>query len=202
VFAQRGLGTTLQFSEFQKKQGALPELVLPNKINTLLDAALFLEQHILPTLTSALQLPAANDLIPMMTYRNAAGYAFMTYYNVRKITLTGTEYGQYSGASLDLYGGLALAFGLDNRLKSAVYRPATDEDERQTRIMIRDLIREGVIGKPHDEQEKLPHALLLPDTTSTQPNDEKLVRYPLTVDPIQRFNDFADYVKRLAKQGE
>jgi hypothetical protein len=194
VFAQRGLGTTTQFSDFQASLLALPEVTLPESLNHGLAAALFLEQTLIP----ALKLPTDVEFVPMMTYRNADGYAFMTYYTMQQITLDGATYGLYDGAKLDLYGGLALAFSPDNRLKSAIYRPVTTEDVRQTRIMVQDLIKEGVITGQQVDSIPFPHAMLLPDVN--QPGDEKLVRYPAMVDVVKRLGDFVDYVRRLAER--
>lgn len=192
VFAQRGLGTTTQFADFQASLQALPEIILPDTINTSLAAALFLEQTLIP----ALKLPTDVEFSPLMTYRNADGYAFMTYYMREQITLDGPTYGLYDGAKLDLYGGLALAFAPDNRLRSAIYRPVLAEDIRQTRIMVQDLIKETVVTGQQMDKISFPQALLLPDID--QPGDEKLVKYPATVDVVKRLGNFVDYVRHLA----
>jgi hypothetical protein len=69
---------------------------------------------------------------------------------------------------------------------------------RQTRIMVQDLIKEGVITGQQVDTIPFPHAMLLPDIH--QPGNDKLVRYPAMVDVVKRLGDFVDYVRRLAER--
>lgn len=195
VFAQRGLGTVPQFEAFIAAQAALPDLRLPDTINTALASALYLEDTLIP----ALALPADLELMPLATYRNADGAAFMTYYSIEQMPLNDVFLGSNNhGAVVALYGGLTLAFDAENRLVSAVYRGVTAEDRHQTRVMVQDLIREGGIiehpAKLTTIQTVMPQAVLL--TTDSETAYHRLVKFPAIVDQISNtLGSFTEYLR-------
>ena len=87
-------------------------------------------------------------MTPLNAYRNAAGYAFLTYFTYERLTLHGAQYGKFDGSSLDVFGGLTLMFDNGGRLCSQFYRPITAEDRRQIGILTQDLIERGLIADP------------------------------------------------------
>lgn len=194
-FVQRGLGTTDEFDLFRQSLRTLPKIRLPETINTALASALYLEDKIVP----ALGLPKDVELVPMATYRNSDGYAYMTYFTSETISLDGAEFGAIDGVSLEIFGGLTLAFSPENMLCSAVYRPVTDEDKRQIRVIVQDILHEGQIfrAKTLPLIEDLPQGVIVPDTQTE--SAEKLIRYPAIVDHIETPGDFVSYLRRMVR---
>ncbi|MBZ0285911.1 MAG: hypothetical protein K8L97_34615 [Anaerolineae bacterium] len=139
VFDERGLFSKADSEAFLALLKGLPDVRAPEIIDSAVDAALFLEQKIAPVLS----IPA--DLTPMNAYRNAAGSTFITYFNHRRTTLSGSLYHEFAGSHLDAFGGLTLAFDATGRLRSVCLRPVTDEDIRQIHILTADLIAAGAI---------------------------------------------------------
>lgn len=204
VFEKRGLLLPSQVEAHVKTLETLPDVRLPHTLNSALAAALFLEEQIFPVL----DIDSSDDLIPMATYRNSAGYAYLTYFSSRHIQLAGDEYAQFNGAGIDLFGGLTLMFGPDNRLCSVVHRPANDEDVRQVRLLTHDLIREDlVVDSLSQELQRvrfeMPEGLFLSGQDLGRDRTEaRLVRMPVLWDPVpNQVRDFADYLRHLVWLG-
>ncbi len=177
----------------------LPDIRLPDTINTWLAAAQFLEDSVLPVL----ELHGNPNLSPVATYRNQDGNVFITYFSSEKILLSGSQYGQYHGSSVDAFGGLTLMFDSDNRLRNVCYRPVTDEDKRQIRIMVADYIEAGVVVSgllPTGiaSLKRPPVALWVSEAplSISDTSESKLVKYPVIFDeiPTQALT-FDDYLQ-------
>lgn len=173
----------------------LPDLRLPETINSALNAMIYLDEVLIPTL----DLPRDVEFFPMATYRNNSGDAFMTFFCTRNIILEGEQFAQHNGAEVELFGGLSLAFDKENRLKSAYYRPATDEDERQNKIMIAHLIGEGNIADGSDDNLG---TLLVKNVSNAIRIDGialrgKLIRVPISIDRMPFPSDLVGYLQRI-----
>ncbi len=200
VFNERGLLEKAEVDEYVTALNALPDVRLPGTLNSALASALFLEGEVLPKLDLGEDL----DLIPVATYRNSAGYAYLTYFSSHRISITGEQYQQFDGANVDLFGGLTLMFDPDNRLRSAVYRPVNDEDIRQTLKITEDLIRENLVVdhlRPDIQRMRyqMPEGLYLGNGFGQKGQPQsRLVRMPILWDPIpNQVRDFADYIRQL-----
>jgi len=189
VFDQRGLLSTQETAAHLFELQQLPDLRLPEAINTAMAAARYLEEAVLPTL----KIQPDTELSPMFAFRDARGYAFLSYFSWRSIPITGDQYGRFSEASVDSFGGLTLMFTPDNKLCSAVYRPVTDEDVHQIEVMIADLIRMNAIveGTQQGQSVSIPLGMTISTGTDTP---DKLVKYPVIVDSlpeqIEQLTDF------------
>ena len=194
----------------------VPELALPETLNSALAAAQFLEDEVIPKL----KIPTDSELTPLATYRNSGGAAYLTFWSQRRLTLKGEQYKQFNGAHIDALGGLTLTFGADGWLRNAVYRPVTDTDVQQIGVMTQDLINYGLIADPlavggsptlppmHIEEPK-PKGLWVPelpadlpplDAPMQQPKPSKLVKFPVIFDSIpRRLSSFRDYLEKWRK---
>lgn len=193
VFATRMILSTEDSEAHLKALGNLPALTLPKALNNSQAAALFLEQA-LPTLK--LNVPP-DTLIPMQGYRNARGTLYLTYFQPQQITLQGTQYQQYDGLTLDLFGGLTLTFDAQDRLRSAVYRPVTDEDIRQIRILIADMVATNrLTGQLHPLDavpQPNPRGLVIPEAEGA----DRLVKYPVIFDSLkEQMQGFMQFLER------
>lgn len=205
VFAERGILSETDAAVHRASLGDLPDLRLPDALNSALAAALFLEE----TVVAALRLPPDEVLTPMAAYRNAAGSVFITYFSTRRVFLDGRQFGAFDGAHIDAFGGLTLMFDADNRLRSVCHRPVTDDDVRQIRAMLLDLIERGFITDqgvttgpdtlPLHLQAKQPQGLLVaePDSNlplylSEQNEPPKIVKYPVIFDKrtVRKLSDY------------
>ena len=208
VFAERYLLTSDSAKQFLKKINSLPDLRLPEAINSALAAALFLENEVQPTLN----IPEDAELVPLSAYRNADGYAYLNYFNTRQVKLEGEQFGHFSGSVVDMFGGLTLTFDANNMLCSMCYRPVTDEDMRQVKIYTSELIKEGlIVSSISPEDAEVP-----PESDAigkTVPNVSQgfmgelstvashLVRVPTIVDHMpSKVNDLVDYLQRLRQK--
>lgn len=188
VFAERAILSEADSDKHLSYIDNLPDVTLPSSINSWLASAQFLENEILP----ALGLEIEGNLTPLSTHRNGGGNAFMTYFSSRSVRLQGTEYGQFSGTQVDVMGGLTLMFDSSNRLRSVCYRPVTDEDIRQIRILIGEMIKAGTIVDHlfiyTDDMlyKEMPQGLFVPDSLpgKLKDNEYKLVKYPVIFDEI------------------
>lgn len=195
---------------------ALPDLLLPDHVDSALEAGIFLVEQVVPLLG----LPD-EDFTPMSAHRNRRGFAFLTYFSVRSITLSGPAYKQFDGSKVDAFGGLTLAFDPSGKLRSALYRPVTDEDVRQIQQMTLDLIEYGLVtestlsgtGKVLSDEivsvgvpSVQPRFLYLDEEqTRDQPPSSKLVRVPMILDAVPyQPADFVQYLQewqqRLGKE--
>jgi hypothetical protein len=204
VFQKRGIATAEDLNGFRETLLNLPEVTLPEALNTPMAALLYLEQQLIP----ALKLATDVKFELASTYRNAEGYAFLSFYTCTTLKLSGEQYASYSGADLDVYGGLSLAFTPENRLASVIYRPVNDEDLRQIQAMIVDLIHEGSIvaassGLPLDEETgvtestEIPQGVVLADASTPHPHDTLLIKFPAIVDHLRPVSGFREYLQRL-----
>lgn len=204
VFEKRGILPAEQADAFLEAQRHLPDVSLPTTLNSALASALFLEE-VLP----ALKIMPDAELIPLAAVRNAAGYAHLTYFMTRRISLSGKEFGRFDGAALDAFGGLTLTFGPDNRLKAVFYRPVTDEDARQIRVLVTDLITYGLVADEMPQPQipvyqmlnaTLPKAFRLPavprlDRPGMEAERPQLVRLPVIFDNLASTPAYvADYL--------
>ncbi len=198
--ARRAFAPASAYHDFAHHLERLPVLRLPEALNNALASALFLEQEIFP----ALSLTPDDELIPLSVHRNASGVAFVTYFSARRIPLEGDQYGVFNGAKVDLFGGLSLSFDAEDRLRTVMYRPIRDEDVRQVRLMLADMIAQGVIA---DATPALAQAFQPP---SDKPpllgmmvlhNDDRLiVKSPIKVDRVQRIPDILEHLHRLLRR--
>jgi hypothetical protein len=194
VFASRKILSQDEANAHLDTLQNLPLLKLPQSLNTSLSAVRFLEDEILP----ALSITPEYELMPMATYRNAEGYAFMTFFSVQSVQMRGEQYQSFDGVEVDIFGGLTLTFDSDNTLCSAVYRPVYDEDIRQLRIIVAELIQHNrVTDNLHPPQAVLrpnPKGLLIDDTLIARPR-RKLIKYPVIFDEIpDGIRNFAAYL--------
>jgi hypothetical protein len=198
VFDDRGILAAEAADKHLASLAELPDVRLPETMNHALAAAIFLENEVLP----ALKIDPQHELLPMSTYRNAEGYAFMTFFSSQSITLEGAQYGILQNAVVDVFGGLTLLFDPDDRLRSAVYRPVTDVDIWQIRLTIADMLQyEKVVNDLYPPGTKIkpsPEGLLVADPNVTLIADAsgKLVKYPTIFDDIpSRISSFLDYLR-------
>ena len=205
VFAERGILSEADADAHIDYVHNLPDLCLPSSINSWLASAQFLENEVLP----ALGIDAKDELTPLSAYRNADGNVFITYFSSRNIRLQGEEYGKFAGTRVDILGGLTLMFDASDRLGNVCYRPVTDEDIRQIRILTAEMIQLGSIVDHlfiinHDAlRREMPQGLFILDTLPGKLHDEgyKLVKYPVLFDLIpEESADFEDYLNKWGEK--
>jgi hypothetical protein len=209
VFNKRGILPLADADAYLAELTKLPDLRLPDTIDSALSAALFFEEKIV----SSLKLPSDLELVPMSAYRNAKGQAYLTYFSHRQITLEGGQYQQFNGSHVDVFGGLTLAFDKSGRLRSICLRPVSDEDIRQITISTAELIKDGRIvagaqmsGMASDKPLHLlpgnPKGLWLanPPVIADEPvtlaaTEPKLVKFPVIFDRMRHpVPDFISYL--------
>jgi hypothetical protein len=202
AFDKRKILDAGEAQEFVETTRALPAITLPETINSALAAALFLEEKIAP----ALKLSTDTELVPLMAYKNATGYAFLSYFSSQEVTLEGDQFGHINGAKIDLFGGLTLMFGADGRLRSVMHRPIVAEDIRQIKSLTADLIRDERIVENLElrlSQGILPEGLLINSELSedSSAQDNRLIRYPVKFDPIpNEVTDFVEYLHKIEQK--
>lgn len=204
VFESRGLLNIEKAEDFLLAMQTLPDIRLPKSLNSGLASALFLEEEILPGLGIA-----DADFIPMATYRNAAGFAYLTYFSSRRVVLDDEQYDNFNGAGIDVFGGLTLMFDGNNRLCSVFHRPVTDEDERQIRVIILDHIRQGLIVEDLSSamlslEHRMPEGLYVMQandkTVKINPEEARLLKYPITSDAMPKhISNFVDYLNNMKR---
>jgi len=215
AFVERGIFSKKEADDWVAHGQHLPDLRLPESINSAAESATFLTEQVLPVL--GLPNPPT-DLLPLGAYRDASGYAFLTYVNARQIELKGAGFQKFDGSHIDAFGGLTLAFNAENRLCSAIYRPVTDEDTRQIQILTAELIQQGLVvnsiypaAVPEDAVAQLvlpvdPQTLWTPDappaaTTPESAGPAKLVKLPVIFDSVPRhLSHFIEYLRALQQQ--
>jgi hypothetical protein len=198
VFAERKILSRADSEQHLASLKVLPDIKLPEVMNSSLAAALFLEDVVAP----ALNLPAGTTLTPMAVYRNAAGQAYLTYFSNRSVPLEGKRFGRFDGAQIDAFGGLALMFDVDNRLRSVCFRDVTDEDVRQIQVLLGELVERGFITdesevagfpalRPLHLRPGQPKGLLVSDKATSLPffvtdklDPPKIVKFPVLFDAV------------------
>lgn len=201
VFDERKLLDPDDGAKYVASLKKVPDVTLPNAMNSAMASALFLEQDILPVLPD---LATKGELIPMAAYRNAAGNAYVTYFSTQRITLTGSQYRDFEGSQIDLFGGLTLAFNQHNKLCSVMHRPVNDEDIRQIRILTAKLIEAGLVVNSDGSlasasfiRPDKPEGLVIPKSRDEKPKTQ-LVKFPIIYDSIPpRVPDFVDYLRKM-----
>ena len=178
----------------------LPRINLPQVMNNTLSAAMYLENE----LQSALNLPADHNLLPLSCYRNSREQAYITYFSSQSVLLEGEEFGNFEGTSLELFGGLTLMFDANDKLRSVVYRPVTEEDIRQIKIIMAEFIRFRRITRDiHDTNEvpqPIPQGLYLTADETPSPEGSKVVRYPVMFDDVpDDIEDLRSYLQHWQK---
>ena len=198
AFVERDILSDSDADAHLKSLKKLPDLDLPDTLNTALSAAMYFEQVVRPTLD------IDEELLPVSTYRNANGYTFMAYFSSRKMRLQGDQYEEFKGADIDVFGGLTLMWDANSKLRSVVYRPVTDEDLRQIGIIIADWVENDKIAndllpieitiRPHPRGLHIPHEQLPEDT-------DRIIKYPVIFDDISETDTgFYEYLKTLQQQ--
>lgn len=188
VFHERGILSMTDSDAYLDSLKNLPDLRLPSSINSWLASVEFLENDIVP----ALNLDESHGLVPLATYRNSDGNAFVTYFSSRSVRLQGEQYGKFAGTKVDVFGGLTLMFDAKDRLRSVCYRPVIEEDERQIRILIAEMIQAGAIVDQlyisnHEQlQNRMPQGLYVLDALPGKLRDDgfRLVKYPVIFDEV------------------
>jgi hypothetical protein len=196
VFKQRGLLDTAAAEAWLDELHTLPAIEVPGTMQSTLDAALFLEEKVLPALPALKGL----ELTPMMAYRSGSGRVYLTYFTHRRTTLAGEQYGQFNGSHVDAFGGLTLSFDSTGRLRCAFLRPVTDDDVRQIHVLTADLIAQGLVAagmgqgggitpiQPLHLQPGNPLGLWLAHppllNAAPLPGAAKLVKYPVIFDAL------------------
>jgi hypothetical protein len=205
IFQKRGIATAEDLKAFRDTLLNPPRVMLPASLDTPEASLSYLKQQVVP----ALNLPTDIEFERMSTYRNAEGYAFLSFSTRTTLNLTGEQYGTYSGADLDVYGGLSLAFSPENKLVSAMYRPVSDEDLHQIQLMIVDLIHEGSIVSitngvsasddelPVEDEADIPQGVVVADDSTPHPHDTRLIRFPAIVDHLRPVSGFREYLQTL-----
>ncbi|RMG78059.1 MAG: hypothetical protein D6711_00060 [Chloroflexi bacterium] len=200
VFDQRQILTRADAAAFMRELDTLPEVYLPDSINSALAAALFLEEKVLP----ALKLDDVAPLMPLAAYRNASGDAYLTYYYAERMALQGEQFLEFDGASVDLYGGLSLMFDKHNKLRSVIYRPITSTDRKQINILVAELIAFGLITQDYDaDPTKLKHvtpqALMVTEPPSAAGSkNTHVLKFPVIFDPVSMPHlSLLEYFKRI-----
>jgi hypothetical protein len=207
VFDERHILSRPEAESWRKAVAVTPDIRLPDSVNSAMDSARFLEESLSPLLS----LPPDVELIPMSAYRNGAGHAYVTYFMHRRLTLQGSQYLQFDGSHIDLFGGLSLMFDENSRLRSAFYRPVSDEDVRQVRVLTAELIRHGLIAAsstglplPLHFHPSNPLGLWLPNPPLADappvPGQSKLIKFPVIFDRVSRpVTDFWSYLTAWKK---
>lgn len=217
VFANRGILTESAADTHLAQLTHLPDIQLPASINNAMSAGIFLQETILPALANY-QATASNqtavdamasepvaEFIPMNTYRNGDGYVYMSFFTVETTQLVGDQYRDYSGSEIDLYGGLTLMFGPDDRLCSLVYRPVLESDRQQVRSAIADLIAYDKISDyllPSDAApDSPPRGLAVAaDQRLQDASRMKIVKYPVIFDNMPKnITGLVEYVRHWLK---
>lgn len=203
ALAERGILSPDDVHAHIQALKALPAISLPTSVNDTLSAMLYLEDTLLPALNIAAD---ASSFRPLQTYRNALGQAFFGFFQVRTIRLIGDIYGAYAGSRVDVFGGLTLMFDAENRLRSACYRPVTDEDVRQIRLTISEMIDNDAIlsttagtNATPQRLQPLPQGLFVSADAYFQPiqPDDKLLKYPVIYDVLpDQLGGFVDYLRK------
>ncbi|MGJ3238474.1 MAG: hypothetical protein ACFE0Q_07190 [Anaerolineae bacterium] len=184
VFDKRRILSKSDADAHRESLNYLPDLRLPETINGVLAAAIFLEEEVQPTLG----ISGSETLIPMSTYRNAKGYAFLTYFSSRSILLEGAQFGQYQGVEVDAFGGLTLVFDKYNKLRSVCHRPVTEIDVEQIKVIVAEMINHNKIAEDvyptHLHLNDIPDGLIIPGQPFGQAKGNKLIKYPVIFDEI------------------
>lgn len=192
VFTERKLLSAEDIQAYQEQLVNLPDIQLPEILNTGMAASRFLEETVLP----AIKLGHESDLIPNFAYRNARGQAFLGYFNWRNLKLEGEQYRQFSGAAIDAFGGLTLMFDEQNHLRSMIYRPVMDSDVHQIQVMVSDLIGQGTIvdNAAAAQKVEVPMGLAVSGDVDAP---RKLVKYPVIIDSLpDNMQLFAEYLQQ------
>jgi hypothetical protein len=194
VFAERGILPNEASDAHLQALGLLPALTLPKALSNSQSAMLFLEQEILPALKLEI---APESLLPMQSYRNVRGHLFLSYFEPRQITLQGPQFETYDGLTIDLFGGLTLTFDGQDRLRSVVYRPVTDEDIREIQFMVADMVATNRLTSqlhPVDAvPQPNPRGLVIPEADGA----DRLVKYPVIFDSLrEQMQGFRQFLTR------
>lgn len=197
VFDKRSILSKADTDTHRKSLTQLPDIRLPNTINNALSAAMFLEDEVLTNLDIKLSEP----LIPLGTYRNAEGYAFVTYFNSQTILLEGEQFKEYNGVEVDIFGGLTLMFDKHDRLRNVCYRPVTNLDITQLKIVIEELIENDKIVDslypPDASFHETPDGLIIAGQPLDKAEGNKLVKYPVIFDEIpEKLSDLKSYLNQ------
>ncbi|MCA9914203.1 MAG: hypothetical protein KC496_12690, partial [Anaerolineae bacterium] len=183
VFAERNILAVEDAAEHLGARSSLPPLKLPQALNHQVAAAQFFEESVIPSLN----IQHAQDMVPAGAYRNSDGYAFVTYSVSQSVILAGQQYAQFANeVEIFLFGGVTLVFGPDDMLCSATVRMVTDEDIRQVRIIVAELILHNRIANqlfpPETAPVPSPKGLFV--SNFFMAGSPKIIKYPVIYDAI------------------
>lgn len=208
AFQARGLVDAATAAAHHQFLTSLPEVMLPNALFSQEAARQFLVDDVLPALASVGLVPK-ETFLPLRVYRNADGYVFMPCASYRKMPLEGREFKQNDGMSYEVLGGLTLAFTPENRLCSVTLREVSEQDLREIRRTIAELIKFGLIdvkvkkpvsNQPHYEHPDQPEGVVV-TTETAAPHVVKFPvifeRLPETLSTLGHF--FEDLQGRLKR---
>lgn len=200
VFAKRNILSDEAAQHHLEGLKKLPYMPLPEAITSQISSLNYLQNTISKTLNN----PELDQLFPLSTYRNGNGYLYMNFFSSQSIILDDPRFHDFVGTRLDVFGGLTLMFDKEDRLRSVCYRPVNDEDIRQIRILVGELIEMGSIVRP-DVLETgkslpvVPQALILSENIppESENKEKKLVKYPANIDRITDWiEDVGSIIKR------
>jgi hypothetical protein len=129
VISRRGI------KERTEQAALIPDLTLPQSLNSADAARQFLTDH-----RQALGLPDGTEFYAQAGYRDRQGNRFLTFFHAEPTELAGKQFGIYAGQSVTLYGGVALMFGPDGKLRHVLRRPVAEEDRRRAQVQLADMI--------------------------------------------------------------
>jgi len=148
-FRARRILTPKKIAAFEAKFAKPPDLMLPEFVNDTQSAEKFLEAN-----RGALGLPDRVTFSAQGGYRDRYDNRFLTYRTVRPVKLDGAEFLKYAGQTVPLYGGITMMFDASGVLRNFTYRAVEDEDVKQARKQIADMLAAGHLAFSISESEQ------------------------------------------------
>lgn len=140
VFDKRKICDRQTSLSYLNSRNNLPQITLPNNLLTLEDMTNFLSD-----IKPSLNIGGDVNLIPQSGYTNNMHFTFLNYAEVKRIILDGEEFSIFNGSPLDIFGGISLLFGNDNRLINSNIRLVTADDVNHVKTQIAKMIEAGII---------------------------------------------------------
>jgi hypothetical protein len=135
-FSERKILSRQEAESHLKARENIPPVTLPSNISTPASALDFINSN-----KESLGIPNEIDLNLLSGYTNIDGYTFLNYFQTRRITLDGPQFGNFNGSPLDTFGGVSLLFDNNKRLTNLTIRLVSEEDVRQIKKQIEILIK-------------------------------------------------------------
>ena len=139
-FSERKVLSKQEGQKYLETRQDLPSLVLPDNISSPNDAIAFINAN-----KNSLGLAENIEFIPMTGYSNTEGFTFLNYFQTQTITLDGQQFRRFDGSPLDVFGGASLMFDNEKKLSNVTVRLVSDEDIKQVKNQIADMIKFGQI---------------------------------------------------------